>query len=73
MQSYFSNKQLIDKVIWGVYEKPDVINIETWKIDDITLWAQERWYTYKDIKILNRWILGNSLPDWDWSISVLQK
>lgn len=71
MQSYFDKKWVIDKIIWGVYEKPKTELIQVWEIDDINQWSQENDYNYKDIKILNRWIIGESLPEWEWEVEVL--
>jgi len=73
MQSYYENKSVIDRLIWWVHEIPDIELVSVWEISDLALWASNNDYTYKDIKILNRWILWNSLPEGDWEITVLQK
>jgi len=73
MQSYYENKSVIDTLIWWVHELPDIELVSVWEIPDLALWANDNGYTYKDIKILNRWILWDSLPKWDWEITVLQK
>lgn len=72
MQSYYSNKAVIDKIIWWVYEIPRTVTLRVGQIDDLAVWAKNNGYKYKDIKILNRWILGDSLPEWEWDIIVLQ-
>jgi len=71
MQSYYENKSVIDKVIWWVHEIPNTEIITVWQIENIAKWARENGYKYKDIKILNRWILWDSLPEWSWEIDVL--
>jgi hypothetical protein len=73
MYSYFDNKLVIDKLIWGVHEIPDTKKILVWKIDDIAIWSNKNGYKYKDIKILNRWILWDSLPEGQWEITILQQ
>jgi len=73
MYSYFEKKDLIDKIIWWVYKKPITKIVRVWKIDNIALWAQENDYNYKDIRVLNRWIIGDSLPEGEWEISVLDE
>lgn len=71
MHSYFEKKWVIDKVIWWVHEKPDTKLISVWEITDLHLWAESQGYNYKDIKILNRWIMGDSVPEGEWEIKVL--
>ena len=71
MQSYFEKQALIDKIIGWTYEKPDTELILVSGIEDIASWAKGHGYNYKDIKILNRWIVGDSLPDGNWEITVL--
>lgn len=72
MMAYFEKKDFIDKIIWWVYSDPMTQEVPVWKIESISLWAKENGYNYKDIKILNRWIIWDSLPEWEWFISVLQ-
>lgn len=72
MQSYFEKKDVIDKIIWGVYETQETQKISVWKVDDIALWAKQNGYSYKDIKILNRWIVWKTLPEGDWEITILK-
>lgn len=71
MHSYFEKKAIIDKVIGWTQEKPNTELVAVWKIDNLSQWASENWYNYKDVKILNRWIVGESLPDGVWEIKVL--
>lgn len=42
-------------------EKTKIVKVNS-AIDNISEWAQKNNSTYKDIKILNPWILGRSLP-----------
>ncbi len=72
MEDYFSKKEMIDTLIGGVYELPNTTTIEVWQIDDLQIWAQQNDYNYKDIKLLNPWIIGNTLPQGEWEITVLQ-
>lgn len=73
MLSYFERKNLIDTVIWWVSQNPSTHEISVSEIWNLATWSQENWYNYKDIKILNRWIIGESLPKWEWKIRVLKK
>lgn len=73
MQSYFDKKWVIDKVIWWVYKKPETQLVRVWEIADIKQWSQENNYNYKDIRILNRWIVSNELPEGEWDITLLTK
>jgi len=63
MLSYFEKKELIDRIIGGVNNVPETSIIEVKKIDDLRTWCKENGFNYKDIKILNRWIIGESLPE----------
>lgn len=71
MLSYFDKKKIIDTLIWWLHEIPDTKTVKVWKIDNISQWASSQWYSYKDIKILNRWIIGSSLPEWEWELLIL--
>lgn len=73
MLSYFERKELIDTLIGWIQEKPKTKEILVSEISDLSKWALENGYNYKDIKILNRWIVSESLPKWDWKIQVFQK
>jgi len=72
MQSYFEKKWVIDKLIGWVYDVPETQKLKLEKIDDILAWSVKNGYNYRDIRMLNPWILGNSLPDGDWEIQVLE-
>jgi len=73
LQAYFKDPEVITTLIGWVHEKPLTNTIKVWKIDDLALWASENNYVYNDIRVLNRWILQDSLPEWEWEIQVLQK
>lgn len=73
MESYFEKKDIIDKLIGGVYEKPNTTTILVSSIDDLSEWAQRNGYNYRDIKVLNRWIIGETLPEGEWEITILKK
>ena len=73
MHSYFEKKDFIDRVIWWVHEKPLTEKVSVWAIDDIAKWSMENGYNYKDVKVLNRWIVWNTLPEGNWEITILKK
>ena len=73
MQSYFERKSTIDAFIGWVYTPPETEFITVSEIKDLSLWCQENAYLYNDIKILNRWIIGESLPLGKWNIKVMKR
>ena len=73
LQSYFERKEIIDKLIGGVYKKPETTTILVSSIDNLAEWSKRNGYKYKDIKNLNRWIVGESLPEGNWEIAILEK
>jgi len=73
MLSYFEKQDLINKIIWWVHTKPNTEIVFAWKIDDLAAWSEENGYNYKTVKVMNRWIIWESLPDGDWEIEVLAK
>jgi len=72
MLSYFEKKSIVDKLIGGVYKKPETTLVQVWSIDDLKVWSQDKEYNYKDIKNLNRWIIWDTLPEWEWEIYILE-
>jgi len=72
MESYFDRKDAIDTLIWWVQDAPKTKIINVWKIDNLAQWSKINNINYKDLKILNRWVIWDSLPEWDWDITVLQ-
>ncbi|MDA9128858.1 lytic transglycosylase domain-containing protein [Candidatus Gracilibacteria bacterium] len=72
LESYFERKDIIDKLIGGVYKKPQTTTILVSSIANLAEWSNRNGYTYKDIKNLNRWIVGESLPDGNWEITILK-
>jgi len=72
MLSYFEREDFINTLIGWVHKKPNTKVLKVWKIDNIPQWASSKWYRYKDIKILNKWIVGQSLPEGEWEILVLK-
>lgn len=73
LQDYYSKKSSIDSVIWWQYLTPKTQVIEVWKIDNLESWAKEIGQNYQVVKNLNQWILGNSLPEGNWEVTVLDK
>lgn len=71
--SYFERKETIDTLIGGLQKNPDTEFISVSSIWDLAIWSRENGYNYKDIKILNRWIIWESLPEWNWNVEVMKK
>lgn len=55
------------------YPKPNTITIRPWKVDNLIKRAKKKWYSYKEIKKLNPWILWNSLPKVKLDVEVYKK
>lgn len=71
MQSYFEKKTVIDKLIWWVYALPETQTLSVNKIEDLFQWSRENGYNYRDIRMMNPWILGSMLPEGNWEIKVV--
>ena len=42
-------------------------------IENLIIWSRKNDYLYKDIKLLNPWVLNTKLPDGDWELLVPKK
>ncbi len=56
ISDYIDTKNIV------AYPKANTVAIQPWKVSDLVERAEEEWYSFKEIKQLNPWILGNSLP-----------
>lgn len=72
-QAYYQHKDFVDKIIWWVFEKPQVSVLSISEIEDISAWCSQRNISLLEFKSLNPWILGNNLPSWDWLITILEQ
>jgi membrane-bound lytic murein transglycosylase D len=63
IESYFKQEKVLSIIIGKNYENPPTNDISVEKIEDIASWAKENKQNYNTIKILNPWILGESLPE----------
>lgn len=72
MQNYMSHKKAIDKIVWVPNKNPTTQIIKEEKIDNLVKWSWEHWQSYNNVKLLNPWIIWDSLPDWNWEIKVLK-
>ncbi len=73
IESYFKQEKVLSIIIGKNYENPPTNDISVEKIEDIATWAKENKQNYNTIKILNPWILGESLPEWTWKIKILKE
>ncbi len=71
LQDYQKRKWSIDALIWTQNPIPMTQKISVWNIPDLKIWAQEKNYNYEMLKHQNKWILWNSLPQWDWEIEII--
>lgn len=72
MQDYEAKKWFIDKIIWEKYYPPKTKIIKVEKIDNLYDFAKEHNENYKTIKLLNPWIIWDSLPEWNWEIKIMK-
>ncbi len=72
LEDYFNKKHIIDFFIGSPYEVPDTKIISLWKVENLLEWAQKNNQNYNTLKLLNPWILSDSLPDGQWQIKILK-
>lgn len=72
VENYFKQEKIVSTLIGWNYENPTTTTIKVKKIDDIGIWATKNNQNYNTIKILNPWILGETLPEWDWEVKILK-
>ncbi len=70
--NYSDNKKIIDLMVWDKFTIPETKIIQEWEIPDLVKWANEKWQSYNNIRLLNPWIKGTSLPAWEWEIKILK-
>lgn len=73
LKDYEEKKSYINQIIGWQYSPTSTEKITVGKIDDLQKWAIEKWYNYQNIKNLNPWILQDSLPEWEWTITLLKE
>lgn len=52
------------------YQYPETKIVVVTRIDDIAAWARSQGSSYKEIKLLNPWMINRSLPEGTWAIEV---
>lgn len=57
--------------LWDVFVEPKTRMMKLSELQDIKAWCLSNKYDYAMVRQLNQWILGNSLPNGDWKIRVL--
>lgn len=71
LQDYNQKKWFIDKIIWDKYYPQETKTIKVKKIDNLYDFANNNNTNYKNIKLLNPWIIWDSLPEWNWEIKIM--
>ena len=56
ISDYIDTKDIV------AYTNPNTVTIQPWKVSDLVERAEDEGYSFKEIKELNPWILGNTLP-----------
>lgn len=72
IKNYFEHKKRVDFIAWEPFSLPKNKTIKVVKIDDLVKFATEKWQSYNNVRLLNPWIKGTSLPEWEWEIKVLK-
>ncbi|MDD3303136.1 MAG: lytic transglycosylase domain-containing protein [Candidatus Gracilibacteria bacterium] len=72
IKNYIEHKKIMNLVIGDPFTTPNTKNITEGKIDNIVEWANKNGQSYNNVKLLNPWIKGDSLPDGKWSIKILK-
>jgi len=52
------------------YQYPETKIVVVTKIDDIAAWARSQGSNYKEIKLLNPWMINRSLPFGTWAVEI---
>ena len=73
IEDYETKKENIDHIIGGVYEIPQTQKIKVKSITNLKDWAKQNNYDYLTLRSLNRWIIWEKLPEWNWEIEVIEK
>lgn len=72
IKNYLDHKKYMDFMIWDTFTIPETKVEKVGKVDDLVKWANDNWQSYNNVKLLNPWIKGTSLPDWEWEIKILK-
>jgi len=62
----------MDYMIWEPFSTPETKIEKTWEIDDLVKWANSKWQSFNNVKLLNPWIKGTSMLDWEREIKILK-
>nr|MDD3719949.1 lytic transglycosylase domain-containing protein [Candidatus Gracilibacteria bacterium] len=72
IKNYLSHQKSIDKLIGESFNIPNTESIKVGKIDNLVEWSVTLGQSYNNIKLLNPWIIGDSLPEGDWDVKILK-
>ncbi len=72
IKNYFEHKKVLDKIIGESFSLPKTESLNVWKVDDLVKFALDNWQSYNNLKLLNPWIIWDSLPEWDWEVKVIK-
>lgn len=72
IKNYLEHKSMIDFISWEPFALPESKIIKVDKIDDLVKWANNKWQSYNNVRLLNQWIKWTSLPEWNWEIKILK-
>ncbi len=72
IKNYLEHKKVMDVFIWESFTIPNTKIIQEWEIPDLVKWANEKWQSYNNVKLLNPWIKSTLLPEWEWEIKILK-
>lgn len=72
IRNYIEHKKFIDFMVWEPFSAPETRIEKVWEIKDLVKWANSKWQSYNNIKLLNPWIKGTSLPESEREIKILK-
>lgn len=72
IKNYLDHKKYMDYMIWEPFKAPETKIEKTGEIDDLVKWANSKWQSFNNVKLLNPWIKGTSMLDWEREIKILK-
>ncbi len=70
LKEYEHKKIYINTLIWWTYKPLKTKTITLNKNDDLQKYCKDNNIDYLEFKTLNRWILWDKLPEWNWEVKV---
>lgn len=72
IKNYLDNKKVIDLIVWETFSLPTTESKNVEKVENLVEWSNSNGQSYNNVKLLNPWIIWNTLPEWNWDIKILR-